>query len=460
LSSFFSRKPIALDNPSVTDFLNSFFKPVLLAANPQGVTILILLLLILLLISFFVAGAEVAFFSLTYKDINMLKTKQHPAARRIISLLDQPKTLLASLLITNSFVNIGIIILSNFVIDEFVTIEAHYFWVEFLIKVIAVTFLLVLFGEILPKVWATQNNIRFAYSASLLVEVVNSVFKGFSNWLVGYADRIERGLGHGKSNVYSLEELDHAIDLTTHQDATEEEKNILKGIVKFGNITVKQIMKTRLDVSGIDINTSFGELVKRVEDLHYSRLPVYKQSMDEVVGMIHTKDLMPYLAEEPEFEWQKLMRQPFFVPEQKLIEDLLREFQSKRIHFAVVVDEFGGTEGIVTLEDILEEIIGDIKDEFDDEESGNKKLDDYNYIFEGRTMINDASKAMGIPAETFDRVRGESESLAGLLLELAGEIPQVNSEVPCGDFTFTVQEIDKNRIKKVKVTIKPQPPED
>ena len=232
-----------MDYPSVTVLLGSFFRPVLLAANPQGVTILILLLLVLLLVSFFVSGAEVAFFSLTYKDINMLKTKQHPAARRIISLLDHPKTLLASLLITNSFVNIGIIILSNFVIDEFMTIEASYFWVEFLIKVIAVTFLLVLFGEILPKVWATQNNIRFAYNASLLVEVVNSVFKGFSNWLVGFSDRIERGLGSGKSNMYSLKELDHAIDLTTHQDATEEEKNILKGIVKFGNITVKQIMK-------------------------------------------------------------------------------------------------------------------------------------------------------------------------------------------------------------------------
>jgi len=445
-----------LDYPSVTVFLGSFFRPVLLAANPQGVTILILLLLVLLLISFFVSGAEVAFFSLTYKDINMLKTKQHPAARRIISLLDHPKTLLASLLITNSFVNIGIIIMSNFVIDEFMTIEASYFWVEFLIKVIAVTFLLVLFGEILPKVWATQNNIRFAYNASLLVEVVNSVFKGFSNWLVGFSDRIERGLGSGKSNKYSLQELDHAIDLTTHQDATEEEKNILKGIVKFGNITVKQIMKTRLEVSGIDFNTSFGELIKRVEDLHYSRLPVYKQNLDEVVGIIHTKDLVPYLTEAPDFEWHKLMRQPFFVHEQKLIEDLLREFQSKRIHFAVVVDEFGGTEGIVTLEDILEEIIGEIKDEFDEEETGNKKIDDHTYIFEGRTTINDACRAMTLPPETFEKVRGESESLAGLLLELAGEIPQANAEVPCGDFIFTVLELDKNRIKKVKVHINPQ----
>ena len=445
-----------MDYPSVTVLLGSFFRPVLLAANPQGVTILILLLLVLLLISFFVSGAEVAFFSLTYKDINMLKTKQHPAARRIISLLDHPKTLLASLLITNSFVNIGIIIMSNFVIDEFMTIEANFFWVEFLIKVIAVTFLLVLFGEILPKVWATQNNIRFAYNASLLVEVVNSVFKGFSNWLVGFSDRIEKGLGSGKSGTYSLKELDHAIDLTTHQDATEEEKNILKGIVKFGNITVKQIMKTRLEVSGIDFNTSFGDLVKRVEDLHYSRLPVYKQNLDEVVGIIHTKDLVPYLTESPDFEWHKLMRQPFFVHEQKLIEDLLREFQTKRIHFAVVVDEFGGTEGIVTLEDILEEIIGEIKDEFDEEETGNKKIDDHNYIFEGRTTINDACRAMNLAPETFDKVRGESESLAGLLLELAGEIPQVSAEVPCGDFTFTVLEIDKNRIKKVKVNIKPE----
>ena len=231
----------------------------------------------------------------------------------------------------------------------------------------------------------------------------------------------------------------------------------MKGIVKFGNISVKQIMRSRLDVCGVDYQSHFGEVIKRVEELHYSRLPVmYKNSLDEVAGIINTKDLIPFLHEGDDFDWHKLMRQPYFVPEAKLIEDLLKEFQQQRIHFAVVVDEFGGTSGIVTMEDILEEVIGDIKDEFDDEESGNRKLDDHNYIFEGKTMIHDMCKTMKMPMDTFDDVRGESESLAGLVLELAGEFPAVNATVNAGDFDFTVLQADNNRILQVKVTIQPK----
>jgi CBS domain containing-hemolysin-like protein len=213
-------------------------------------------------------------------------------------------------------------------------------------------------------------------------------------------------------------------------------------------------MRSRLDVSGIDHNTPFVELVKKIEELHYSRLPIYKNNLDEVVGILNTKDLIPYLNGTPDFDWLQLMRQPYFVPESKLIEDLLRDFQSKRIHFAIVVDEFGGTSGIVTLEDILEEIIGDIKDEFDEEEAGNRKLDDFNYVFEGKTMIHDMCRAMKLSQDTFDRVRGDSESIGGLVLELAGEFPNVNDIISCGDFDFTVLEVDKNRILQVKVTIK------
>ena len=218
--------------------------------------------------------------------------------------------------------------------------------------------------------------------------------------------------------------------------ASEEEKNILKGIIKFGSITVKQIMRTRLDVCGVDFQLSFGDLRQRVEELHYSRLPVYKKSLDELSGMIHTKDLIPYLNEPDDFDWHTLMRTPYFVHEQKLIEDLLQEFQRKRIHFSVVVDEFGGTSGIVTLEDILEEIIGDIRDEFDEEETVSRQLEDGSYVFEGRTMINDISRTMNLAADTFEKVRGDSDSLAGLILELSGEIPKVNDVIPCGDFEF------------------------
>jgi putative hemolysin len=437
------------------EILFSFFPNHLAAINTQATTVLIFLLLLFLVISFFVSGAEVAYFSLTYKDINMLKTKQQPGYKRIVDLLEKPKTLLASLLIANSFVNIAIIIISNFVIDEMIPLNTQLWWVEFLIKVLVVTFLLVLFGEVMPKVMATQNNIRFAKDAGPLVEGISIFFRGLSKRLVASSDFIEKRFAKKTNTAYSLEELDHAIDITTDTEATQKEKNILKGIVKFSNITARQVMKARLDVSGVEYETSFGELVKQVEELHYSRLPVYKESLDEVAGMIHTKDLLPYLSEQDDFDWRPLMRPPYFIHEQKMIEDLLQEFQTKRIHFAVVVDEFGGTSGIVTLEDILEEIIGDIKDEFDEEDATHRKVDDNNYIFDGKIMINDVSKIMDLPTETFDNVRGESESLAGLVLELAGEIPPVNHSIENGDFEFTVLEVEKNRLQKIKVTIKP-----
>lgn len=387
--------------------------------------------------------------------MNMLKTKQQTGYKRIVDLLEEPKTLLASLLIANSFVNISIIIISNFVIDALIVFNNQLWWVEFLIKVLAVTFLLVLFGEVMPKVMATQNNIRFAKDAGPLVETISYLFKGLSERLVTTSDFIERKLTKKSNSSYSLEELDHAIDITTESEASQKEKNILKGIVKFGNITAKQVMKARLDVSGIDYNTSFAELIKKVEELHYSRLPVYKDDLDDVVGIIHTKDLLPFLDGPADFNWQSLMRQPFFIHEQKMIEDLLQEFQAKRIHFAIVVDEFGGTSGIVTLEDIMEEIIGEIKDEFDEEDISFIKEDDYNYIFEGKIMVHDVCKVMELPIETFDEVRGESESLAGLVLELAGEIPTVNEVIQSGDFEFTVLQVEKNRLQKIKVTIKP-----
>ena len=441
--------------------LQLFFHPTLLSAlEAQGTTVLVMVLFLFLFLSFVLSGAEVAFFSLTYKDINNLKAKQQPPYKRIVDLLEEPKTLLASLLIANSFINISIIIISNLLIDDMFNFEKFdAVWIEFLIKVVAVSFLLVLFGEVMPKVLATQNNIRFAKDFGGIVQMVSYACAGLSKRLVKYSDIIEKKLANRPNGAYSLEELDHAIDLTTQNTASENEKNILKGIVKFGNITVKQIMKTRVDVHGVDHTIAFGDLISTVRDLHYSRLPVYKEDLDNVLGMIHTKDLIPFLHEPDDFDWHGLMRPPYFVHEQKFIEDLLKEFQAKRIHFSVVVDEFGGTSGIVTLEDILEEVIGEIKDEFDEEESGYKKIDENNYIFEGRTMINDVCKIMELQTDTFDVVKGESDSLAGLVLELAGEIPIPAKVVSTGDFEFTVLEVEKNRIQKVKVSIKPQLPE-
>lgn len=436
------------------DYHSVILNKVAVIPNIQGTTVLMVILLLLLIFSFIMSGAEIAFFSLTYKDINSIKTKQQPTYKRIVTLLEQPKTLLASLLIANTFSNIAIIIISNILIDNLINFDIISLgWVEFLIKVAIVTFLLVLFSEVMPKVMATQNNIRFAKDVGWLIEIVAYIFKGLSNWMVKYSDIIEKKLSNKTQGNNSNEELYYAIDLT-HTDSNENEKNILKGILKFGNTTVKQIMKTRLDVHGIDYNLSFTELLQQISSLHYSRLPVYKESLDDIAGMIHTKDLVPHLEQNELFNWHQLLRQPYFVHEQKMIEDLLKEFQSKRIHFAIVVDEFGGTSGIVTMEDILEEVIGEISDEFDEEQTDAKKLDEYNYVFEGKTMIKDACKFMQLPLETFDTVKGESDSLAGLILEIAGVIPYVSQIIAYSNFDFTILEVERNRINKIKVTIK------
>ena len=426
-----------------------------LLINAQATTILVILILFFLVMSFIVSGSRIAFFSLSDKEINILKTKQDSSWRRIVNLLEEPKALLASLLIANILLNIAIIILSNFLIDQVISFKQDYWFFEFMIKVVIVSFVLILFGEVMPKVWASQNTLQFAFYTSGVTEIIHLLFRRLGILLANQSEKLERLFGSQKSAANSLEELDHAID----NDTTEEEKNILKGIIKFGNITVKQIMKTRLDVSGIEDDLNFGQLKQKIEELHYSRLPVFKKSLDEISGMIHTKDLIPYLNEGEEFDWRSLLRSPHFVHEHKMIKDLLQEFQAERIHFAVVVDEFGGTSGIVTLEDILEEVIGEIKDEFDEDEGSAARQEDGSYIFEGRTMINDVCKSMNLPVETFDNVKGDSDSLAGLILELAGEIPKVNEVISSGDFDFIILEIMKNRLQKIKITIRPQPSE-
>lgn len=386
----------------------------------------------------------------------MLKTKQHITAKRIVSLLEEPKEVYASLLIAGTFVNICVIILSNYLINQFISFNKVGVIIEVLSKVIAIAFVLVFIGKIFPKVWAAQNNLRFAYGSSFIVEALHLLLRRISKWIVKLADKIGKTAGADKTETMSMQELDEAIDIKSDDEASLEEKNIMKGIVKFGNISVKQIMRSRLDVSGIEYNSLFGDVIKRVEELHYSRIPVYKESLDEVAGIINTKDLIPHLNEAENYDWHPLMRQPYFVPEPKLIEDLLKDFQQKHIHFAVVVDEFGGTSGIVTMEDILEEVIGEIKDEFDEEESNNYKVDDNNFIFEGKIMIHDMCRIMKLPMDTFDKVRGDSESLAGLILEVAGEFPTVDWVIPCGDFEFGIIQTDNNRIQLAKVTIKPR----
>ncbi|MEO9021014.1 MAG: gliding motility-associated protein GldE [Ginsengibacter sp.] len=423
-----------------------------LVITSAGNTILVFILLVLFVLSFLFSGAEMAFFSLTLKDINMLKTRQQPSYKRIVSLLEAPKILQSSLLISNCFVNIGIILISNSLLGQWIDTLEIPFVLSVAIKVIAVTCALVMFGEVLPKVWATHHKIWFASTASMTVAVSNSVFFKISRRLVAMSDGIERTF-NSDSEIADDSQLDYDIDLLPEHEVTSEEKQILKGVRKFSNTTVKQTMRTRLDVSGIEFSSSFKDVKKKVKEISYSRLPVYKGNLDEVTGMLHTKDMLPHLSLE-EFDWHPLLRPVFYVHEQKLIEDLLQDFRSKRIHIAVVVDEFGGTSGIITLEDIMEEIIGDIHDEFDDEQSANKKVDEHTYILEGKTMINDVCKILNVPAHTFDLLRGESDSLAGLILEIAGEFPKVNDQFETANYIFTPLEINKNRIGQVKITLK------
>ncbi len=423
---------------------------VLALISPEKGTLVVLLLIFLIFVSFCVSGAEVAYFSLTFKDINFLKTKNQRGYKRIVVLLEQPKILQGSLLIANTVSNLSVIIIGNHFLDQLLPISNPIGLFAAKAGVMIVVILLI--SEILPKTMAAQNNIRFAKDVSWLVEVVHLLFGRLSLILSHFSENIEKKMGQ-KTASASLEELNHAIDLTTEEEASEDEKNILKGIIKFGNITVKQVMRTRLDVTGIPYQHSFGELKEKLIEYHYSRLPVYDGSLDTIKGIIYSKDLLEHLHEPDDFDWHPLMRKPLFVHEQKFIEDLMKEFQQNRVHFAIVADEFGGTSGIISMEDILEEVIGEIKDEFDEEETSSHKLNDMNFMFEGKTMLNDVCKFMNLSPDTFDEVKGESDSLAGLILEVSGEIPDKGAVIKLGDFSFTIEELQKNRIDKVKVTI-------
>lgn len=425
----------------------------LLAINLQDTTFLVVLLVALLALVFAFSGAEVALFSLNDKDLNVLKTKQHSGAKRIVSLLEEPKEVYASLLIAGTFLNLSLIILFNFLLSQLVFFINLGHLLSVVLRVLIIAFVLAFAGKILPKIWATQNTLRFAYGCSGLVEGLHMLLRRISRKLVSLAEGIGKRAGANRAEHISMQELDEAIDVQSDDESSAEEKSIMKGVVKFGNITVRQVMKSRLDVSGVAYETGFGDLVRRVEDLHYSRLPVYKRNLDEVVGMLNTKDLVPYLGEPADFDWHFLMRPPYFVPEHKYIEDLLKDFQQKRTHFAIVVDEFGGTSGIVTMEDILEEVIGDIRDEFDEDESPNRRIDERNFDFEGKTMLHDVCRLMKVPLDTFDEVKGESDSLGGLVLELSGRFPSVNDTIRAGDFVFTVMQTDRNRISQVNIKI-------
>ncbi|MES2478357.1 MAG: gliding motility-associated protein GldE [Bacteroidota bacterium] len=431
-------------------FLNSILWNASVAVSSSQLTILLIIITFLLLLTAISAGAETAYFSLKAKDINELITKDNSSSRKAIKLLDQPQRLLATILITNNFLNIAIVITTNLLVkDLFQDISP---FASFMIQVVAVTFLLVLFGEVLPKVYATQNNMQMALFSAPIIGILSHLLKPVSGLFVSSSRYIETRIG-GKKNNYSKEEFEQAIELTVGPSATTEEVNIFKGILKFGNITAKQIMRTRMDVSGVSEELNFEQVQSYAVEMGYSRLPVFKDNLDKIVGMLNTKDFLPH-SENPKLDWHTLIRPAYFVHEGKLIEDLLKEFQQKRIHFAIVVDEFGGTSGIITLEDIMEEIIGDIKDEFDEDDLHYKKIDNNNYIIDGKTLINDVCRIISVSANEFDEARGDSDSIAGLVLEIYGRFPKVGDVITYKNYEFTVTELDKMRIVRIKLTIK------
>lgn len=428
-----------------------FYKLSLLAITPAISTVFVFALVLLLFFSFLLSGAQVAYFSLGTKDINLLKTRTQPAYRRIVTLLQSPKSLFTSLLIANTIINILIILISNMLLDEWVYQLALPEALIIVIKIAIITIVLVTLAEILPKIWASHHKIWFASTSSMVVELTTLLFGKISNQVVKTDNSITRAIiGKQKSEE---READLDIDLLSDDDASIEEKDLLKGIRKFGNTTVKQTMRTRLDVVGIEYNSGYAQVLQKAGEMIYSRIPVYKGNLDEIAGILHTKDLLPHLHESDEFEWQALLRPVYYVHEQKPIEDLLQEFRNRRNHMAVVVDEFGGTSGIITLEDVIEEIVGDIQDEFDEEENQSYKIDNNNYLFEGKIMIDDACRIMKLPANTFDELRGDSDSIAGLVLEIAGEFPDENTELKSDGFIFKPLQISKNRILKVQVTL-------
>ncbi len=422
--------------------------------------VLAVLIVVLLIFTALIAGSEVAFFSLSTKDINYLKQKEEDTHQNVLRLLENPKRLLATLLIGNNFLSIGVIISTNMLISDLFDIhsiaptlpEAIATLVNVLVQIVFVTFFLVLFGEVLPKVYATQNNLKLSLFTAPFISFLDHVFSPLSNFLVNSTSFIEGRISSKSKKDISNEDVENAIELTVGHSASKQEVNIFKGILKFGEITVKQIMRTRMDVFGLEYNWSYDQMKNQVMETGFSRFPVYEESLDQIKGILYSKDLLSYL-DTPNFNWHDLVRPTYFVHESKLIEDLLKEFQHKRIHMAIVVDEFGGTSGVVTLEDIMEEIIGEIKDEFDDDELLLKKIDDNNYIIEGKTLINDVCRVLSIPVERFEEVRGESDSLAGMVLEIAGKFPVQNEVFSFENFDFTVLQLDQRRILKIKLTM-------
>ena len=412
--------------------------------------ITLLVIALLLGASAFMSASEVGFFSLTPHHRNEMESSNDEADRGVLKLLEQPEYLLATILISNNFVNVAIVILSAFFIDSLFDFS-QIPMLKFVIQTGVITFLLLLFGEIMPKVYATQNPLKMTRKAYKTFGLLNKILKPFSKILVNSTHVVNKRLAKRRHNNLSIDELSEALELTT--EANNEEKEILKGIVNFGNTTVDGVMTSRLDMVTVDLKTPYSEVLNTVIELGYSRIPVLQDSQDNIRGILYIKDLLPHLTKTNSFKWQSLIRPAFFVPETKKIDDLLRDFQKNKIHVAIVVDEFGGTLGMITMEDILEEVVGDISDEYDEDEALYTKIDDTTYLFEAKIQLNDFFKVTNIESDIFEDKTDEVDTLAGLLLELKGDIPSLSEQITFGDYTFEILAVDNRRIQKVKLYI-------
>ena len=424
---------------------------------------MVLVVIILLLCSAMISGSEVAFFSLSSDEVSICRDSQNPADRHITELLARPRLLLATILILNNLVNVAIVTLSTYATWQYFGKDAD--GSVIIILTTSITIAILFFGEILPKQYAVHYSLVFAKRTAGALRASARFFKPLSLALMSFSSLVEKRLDRKGYHV-SVDELNQALEITTRNDetATEEEKGILKGIVNFGTLSVKQVMRSRIDITAIDIETDFYELMDIVNKTGYSRLPIYRETIDSIEGILYVKDLLPHLDQAGTFIWQNLLHKGFFIPESKKIDSLLKDFQEKRVHMAIVVDEYGGTSGLITLEDIIEEIVGEINDEFDENDIHYNKLDDNTFVFEGKTSLNDFCKILDEDISLFESVKGESESLGGLLLEIHAKLPRAGEKIQHDKYVFTVVAVDNKRIKRIRVfrqyaSPMPQPPE-
>ena len=406
--------------------------------------------ILLLICSALISGSEVAYFSLGPAEIGEIEGKEDKSIGILRNLLERPKRLLATILIANNFINVAIVILSTYLSDLLIDHSLSEV-TQFLIQVVVVTFLLLLLGEVIPKVYANKKPLSLAKLMAQPLYYIRGILTPISGVLVNSTNFIDKRIKKRGHNI-SVDELSQALELTSDEYGKDEEQKILEGIVKFGNTEVKQVMTSRVDVVSLDENLTFNEVIETILEAGFSRIPVHKESFDNILGVLYIKDVLPHLNKE-KFDWLKIIRKPFFVPENKKIDDLLKEFQTRKTHLAIVVDEYGGSSGIISLEDILEEIVGEISDEFDDEDLVYSKLDEFNYVFEGKTPLNDMYRVLNIEGEDFEAEKGESETMAGFVLELFGKIPKKNEKLRFNEYQITIEAADKRRVKRIKLTL-------